>query len=85
MCRNQVISVGFSIPLSILSWAKIVVSVIERQRPQDSQVELLLCDASKAPRILGWRLTISLDKELSRVADYVWSYSKQYHYRDYVA
>lgn len=70
--------------LSVVGSKAEIVSVTERQRPQQSEVELLLCDASKAQRILGWKPTVSLEEGLSRVANYVRSYSEQYRYTDYV-
>jgi nucleoside-diphosphate-sugar epimerase len=48
-----------------------VISVPERQRPEKSEVGLLLCDASKARRLLGWAAKITLDEGLRRTADYL--------------
>jgi nucleoside-diphosphate-sugar epimerase len=48
-----------------------IVSVSERQRPEKSEVGLLLCDASKASRVLKWAPQISLEEGLGRTADYL--------------
>lgn len=61
-----------------------IVSVTERQRPQHSEVGLLLCNASKAQRLLGWKPKVSLDEGLSQIAHYVQTHLNQYHYQDYV-
>lgn len=48
-----------------------LVSRQERQRPTTSEVELLLCDAAKANRLLGWRPRIGLEEGLARTAEYI--------------
>ncbi len=48
-----------------------IISVPERQRPEKSEVGLLLCDATKARRRLRWTPKISLDEGLRRTADYL--------------
>ncbi len=48
-----------------------VVSVGDRQRPEKSEVNCLLCDSARAKRLLGWTPTVELDLGLRRVADYV--------------
>ena len=48
-----------------------VVSVSERQRPEKSEVGLLLCDPAKAARLLGWRAQVPLFEGLSRTAEYL--------------
>ncbi len=50
--------------------AQIVVEA-DRQRPDKSEVGLLLCDASKAKRLLGWSPQVSLDEGLRRTAEYL--------------
>lgn len=42
-----------------------------RKRPEKSEVELLLCDASKAKCLLGWQPTVNLREGLTRVAEFV--------------
>jgi NAD dependent epimerase/dehydratase len=55
-----------------------IVSTVERQRPEKSEVGLLLCDASKARQLLGWMPQVSLDEGLCRTADYVLAHLTQY-------
>lgn len=43
----------------------------QRKRPDKSEVELLLCDFSRAEKILGWKPTVSLREGLSQVAEFV--------------
>lgn len=42
-----------------------------RQRPDASEVGLLLCDASKARRLLGWAPSVTLDEGLARTAAFL--------------
>jgi dTDP-glucose 4,6-dehydratase len=46
-------------------------SVTERRRPEKSEVGLLLCNASRARDLLGWRPQVSLDEGLRLTADYL--------------
>ena len=61
-----------------------IVSLPERQRPEKSEVGLLLCDASKAQQLLGWTPRVSLDEGLCCTADYVRRHLEQYRTEDYV-
>lgn len=61
-----------------------VVSMPERQRPDKSEVGLLLCDASKAKRLLGWAPCVSLEEGLHRTADYIRAHLEEYRTEDYV-
>jgi NAD dependent epimerase/dehydratase len=61
-----------------------IVSVPERQRPETSEVGLLVCDASKARRSLGWVPKVSLDEGLRRTADYIRNHLEEYKPEDYV-
>lgn len=61
-----------------------VVSVPERQRREKSEVDLLVCDSSKAKRLLGWNPQVSLDEGLRRTAEYVRNHLEQYRSKDYV-
>ncbi|MBI5397719.1 MAG: GDP-mannose 4,6-dehydratase [Verrucomicrobia bacterium] len=64
------------------SQARIAVAA-ERQRPGTSEVELLLCNASKAKRLLGWEPRVGLDDGLRRTADYLRPRLDQYHAGSY--
>ena len=48
-----------------------IVSVNERKRPAKSEVELLLCNAARAKRLLGWEPEVSLEEGLGHTAEYV--------------
>jgi len=61
-----------------------LVSVPERQRPEKSEVGLLLCDAAKARRMLNWTPQVSLDEGLRQTADYLRANLRQYRQEDYV-
>jgi NAD dependent epimerase/dehydratase len=59
------------------------VTVPERQRPEKSEVNLLVCDASKARKLLGWKPQVSLNEGLRRTVDYVRSCFEQYRAEGY--
>jgi len=61
-----------------------VVSVQERQRPERSEVDLLLCDPTRATRLLGWAPRVTLDEGLRRTADYLRARLDRYRPADYV-
>ena len=42
-----------------------------RVRPQDSEVERLWCDNTKAKRLLGWTPTTSLEKGLEETIEWI--------------
>ncbi len=60
-----------------------IVSVAERQRPRKSEVGLLVCDASKARRLLGWAPQVSLDEGLRRTAHYLRSQLERHRIGEY--
>jgi NAD dependent epimerase/dehydratase len=60
-----------------------IVTTAERQRPDKSEVELLLCNAAKAQRLLGWTPEVSLEEGLRRTADYVRAHLAHYRAGDY--
>ncbi|MCM3900881.1 MAG: GDP-mannose 4,6-dehydratase, partial [Pyrinomonadaceae bacterium] len=61
-----------------------IVSSSDRQRPERSEVGLLLCDAAKARRLLGWEPKICLDEGLRRTAEYLRTHLTQYRTKDYL-
>jgi NAD dependent epimerase/dehydratase len=65
------------------STARIVCSV-DRQRPERSEVGLLLCDSSHARKVLGWAPTVSLSEGLRRTASYLEKHAGSYDSRRYV-
>ena len=70
--------------LEIVGSSSRIVSQVERQRPEKSEVGLLLCDPSKAKRLLNWSPQVSLDEGLRRTADYIREHLKDYRIKDYV-
>ena len=60
-----------------------LVSVAQRQRPENSEVELLLCDATKARQVLGWSPQVPLDEGLRRTAEYIRAHPGQYRSSEY--
>ena len=71
--QGQAVSVGElaqRCPDALGSKARII-SVPERQRPEKSEVGLLLCDAAKARQVLQWTPQVTLEEGLRRTADYV--------------
>lgn len=70
--------------LEIVGSSARIVSVTERRRPDNSEVDILLCDPTRARRLLGWTPNISLDTGLRRVADYVASHLEKYRTGSYV-
>ncbi|NEO64696.1 MAG: NAD-dependent dehydratase, partial [Moorea sp. SIO4G2] len=61
-----------------------IISTAERQRPKQSEVDLLLCDASNAKQRLGWQPQVSLEAGLLQVAEYMKQHQAQYRNQDYV-
>ena len=78
---GEVINVGSGREISIGDLARRVVervgrpvpieSTADRSRPDCSEVYRLVCDASRAKRLLGWEPTISMDEGLDRVIDFL--------------
>jgi NAD dependent epimerase/dehydratase len=60
-----------------------IVSVEPRRRPEKSEVGLLLCDPSKAKRLLGWSPRFSFDDGLLATAEYLRAHMDQYRPEDY--
>jgi NAD dependent epimerase/dehydratase len=52
------------------SKAKIIIES-ERKRPDNSEVELLLCNPAKAKRLLGWQPEVSLPDGIARTVEYL--------------
>src|SRR5262249_32598760 len=61
-----------------------IVSVEDRLRPENSEVELLLCDSTKAKRILDWRPKIPLEEGVRQTAEYLARHLDDYRACDYV-
>ncbi len=61
-----------------------IVSVSERQRPEKSEVGVLLCDPSRARLLLGWEPEVKLDEGLQRTVAYLREHLKQYRSEEYI-
>lgn len=70
--------------LEVVGSAARIVSVMERQRPEKSEVGLLVCDATRAHQLLGWRPRVTLDAGLRQTAEYVAAHLDQYRVGMYV-
>ncbi len=92
--EGEVIHFGQGIALSVQeiaelcleiagSKAKIVVSE-ERKRPIKSEVNLLLCNAAKANRILTWFPSVPIDDGIQRTFLYIKDHLDQYRPGDYI-
>ena len=61
-----------------------IVSDADRKRPANSEVDLLLCDPSRAATLLAWKPRVALDEGLRRTAQYLRDNLAQYDSRRYV-
>ncbi len=50
----------------------------ERVRPENSEVERLIADSSKASSLLGWKPAVSLDEGLRRTIDWIQEHLEEY-------
>jgi NAD dependent epimerase/dehydratase len=85
---GEVINIGFGREISISELAQVILSVMgkeaailkeeRRVRPEKSEVERLMCDNSKARKLLEWEPRISLKEGLIRTIDWFKSHSSEY-------
>jgi NAD dependent epimerase/dehydratase len=78
---GEVLNIGSNSEISIGDLANKIFSLVgkkaeiitdpARVRPQDSEVERLWCNNTKAKRLLGWEPTTSLDEGLKKTIDWV--------------
>lgn len=55
-----------------------IVSDSKRKRPSRSEVQVLLCNPTKAKHLLGWEPQVTLEEGLRRTAQSVQAYLKEY-------
>ena len=77
---GEVINTGSGQEISIGELAQVILSVMgkeaeivqedRRVRPENSEVERLVCDNSKARELLGWEPTVTLKEGLRRTIDW---------------
>lgn len=70
--------------LAIVGSTARIVTQRERQRPDKSEVGLLLCDATKAKKLLKWSPRVSLDEGLRRTAEYIREHLSEYRTKAYI-
>lgn len=77
---GEVINIGSNFEISIGELSTKIIKIIGKKvkiisslgriRPQDSEVERLLADNSKAKRMLGWEPKVNLDEGLARTIEW---------------
>lgn len=85
---GQVINVGSGREISVGDLAQRILEIVgtdarivtdeARLRPQNSEVDRLLCDASKAHDLLGWAPRISLDQGLEETVRWIEAHQDRY-------
>jgi NAD dependent epimerase/dehydratase len=70
--------------LEIVGSTARIVTQAERQRPEKSEVGLLLCDVSKARKMLKWTPQVSVEEGLRRTADHIREHLNDYRTKGYV-
>lgn len=85
---GEVINVGSGKEISIGKLASKILQILgkpdnivideTRVRPENSEVERLICDYSKAKRLLDWEPTVSLDEGLKRTIEWITGHLNQY-------
>jgi len=85
---GEVINIGSGHEVSIGELAQVILSVLgkkadilkdeQRVRPEKSEVERLICDSSKATKLLGWEPRIGLKEGLRRTIDWFRNHASEY-------
>jgi NAD dependent epimerase/dehydratase len=85
---GEVINIGSGKGIQIGALAKLVAELLEkniqinhseeRERPKESEVWKLVCDASKAKQLLGWKPGISIREGLKTTIQYIRENLNQY-------
>ncbi len=91
---GEVVNIGSGREISVGDLAKTIAELCNsdvetvtesaRVRPRGSEVDRLVCDASKAKRLAGWEPTISLREGLRRSIEWMRSHMSQYKPDQYV-
>jgi NAD dependent epimerase/dehydratase len=69
--------------LKVVGSSAEIISVSERQRPEKSEVGLLLCNPAKAQKLLGWEPKTSLEQGLKHTANYISTHLDLFRFREY--
>jgi len=64
--------------LSMMGHQAKVLKDDQRIRPEKSEVERLVCDNSKARKLVGWEPHVSLEEGLRRTIDWFESHASEY-------
>jgi NAD dependent epimerase/dehydratase len=85
---GQVVNVGSGREISIGDLARLILGLVgsrsrivaddQRVRPERSEVERLLCDASKAKQIAGWQPRVTLEEGLARTVAWFRDHAHRY-------
>ena len=85
---GEVINIGCGREISIGELVRAILSIIGktaeilqedwRVRPEKSEVERLMCDNSKARKLLGWEPRMTLKDGLNRTVDWFTSHAREY-------
>lgn len=93
---GEIINIGSGSAISIRDVVKTVGEILgedlesrveikkERMRPEDSEVWLLLCDNSKAKKLLGWKPETEFKDGLKNVVEYIKENKDKYHPSEYM-
>jgi dTDP-glucose 4,6-dehydratase len=85
---GRVINAGSGREISVGDLAKLILRLTgskarivtdeQRVRPENSEVERLLCDADQARKLLGWQPRVSLEEGLERTIDWIRTHLQRY-------
>lgn len=87
---GETINIGFGETISIKELVKTIGKIMNKKliikiektksRPDDSEVKLLLCDNSKAKKLIGWKPKTSLNEGLNKTIDYIKEHLEEYKF-----
>ncbi len=85
---GEIVNLGFGKDISIGDLAQMIFSIMgkkveisredRRVRPEKSEVERLMCDNTKARRLLGWEPRVGLREGLTRTVEWFKSHASEY-------
>jgi NAD dependent epimerase/dehydratase len=83
--QGEAFSIGeiAAVCLKIAGSQATIVSSKRRLRPEKSEVDLLLCDSTRAHALLGWTPQVSLESGITMTAEYIRARLSQYRPCDY--
>ena len=83
--QGEAISIGeiATMCLKIVGSQAKIVSAEHRLRPEKSEVDLLLCNPTRARQLLGWTPQVTFETGIALTADYVGRHLSHYRLGDY--